>query len=52
MECAGCGLTPFDLPDGVNPELIFDRGDDGVMRCQGCQLAGDPVDYDELGVGD
>lgn len=37
VECEDCGLVPFDLPDGVDPELIFERGDDGVMRCQGCE---------------
>lgn len=36
-ECADCGLVPFDLPDEVDPEFIFERGDDGVMRCQGCE---------------
>jgi hypothetical protein len=38
VECADCGLVPFDLPDGVDPEFIFERGDDGVMRCQGCAM--------------
>lgn len=37
-ECEDCGLAAMDLPDGVEPELIFERGDDRVMRCQGCQM--------------
>lgn len=36
-ECDDCGLAAMDLLDGVDPELIFERDDDGVMRCQGCQ---------------
>jgi len=36
-ECEGCGLAAMDLPDGVDPELIFERDEDGVMLCQGCQ---------------
>jgi hypothetical protein len=28
----------MDLPDGVDPEFIFETCDDGVMRCQGCLL--------------
>ena len=38
MECADCGLAAMDLPDGADPDLIFERGDDGVMRCEGCHL--------------
>jgi len=34
MECVVCGLAPCDLPDGVDPELVFERGDDGQWRCQ------------------
>lgn len=40
-ECDGCGLAAMDLPDGVEPELIFERDDDGIMRCQGCSAAHD-----------
>lgn len=36
-ECEDCGLAAMDLHDGIDPELIFERGDDGVIRCQGCQ---------------
>jgi hypothetical protein len=36
MECATCGLAPCDLPDGVDPELIFETDEDGETRCQGC----------------
>jgi hypothetical protein len=35
-ECADCWLAACDLPDGFDPEFVFERGDDGVMRCQGC----------------
>lgn len=31
-ECENCGLAACDLPDGVDPELIFEDG-----LCQGCQ---------------
>lgn len=36
MDCATCGLTPADLPLGVDPDVVFDRDDDGEIRCQGC----------------
>lgn len=36
MECSVCGLAPCDLPDGIDPELIFERGEDGEVYCQGC----------------
>lgn len=39
LECETCGLAAMDLPDGIDPELIFEPGDDGVMRCQGCAAA-------------
>lgn len=43
VECARCGLTPFDLPDEVDPELVFERGDDGRWYDQGClTLQGQP----------
>lgn len=42
-ECEDCGLVAFDLPEGVDPELIFERDEDGVMRCQGCQAIADGV---------
>lgn len=34
MECATCGLAPCDLPDGVDPEFVFERCEDGEIRCQ------------------
>lgn len=43
-ECTGCGLAACDLPDGVDPEDVFE-GD----YCQGCaQLAaaGRPIGVD------
>lgn len=36
LECARCGLAPVDLPDGVDPELIFETGPDGRIYDQGC----------------
>ncbi|MEV4672158.1 hypothetical protein AB0K34_10950 [Actinomadura sp. NPDC049382] len=36
MECVLCGIASCDLPDSVEPELVFERGDDGQLRCQGC----------------
>lgn len=36
MECVTCGLAPCDLPDGVDPDLVFERGEDGEIRCQVC----------------
>lgn len=42
IECARCGLAPVDLPDGVDPELIFEQGEDGRWYDQGClTLAGE-----------
>lgn len=41
LECTDCGLAPCDLPDDVDPELIFAPGDDDVIRCQGCQILHD-----------
>lgn len=35
-ECADCGLARMDLPDDFDPEFVFTREDDGVMRCAGC----------------
>jgi hypothetical protein len=35
-ECDRCGLAACDLPDGVEPELIFERVGT-AMLCQGCQ---------------
>lgn len=32
-ECAVCGLAPCDLPDGVDPEDVFERVD-GEWLCQ------------------
>ncbi|MDQ3224617.1 MAG: hypothetical protein M3Q75_14275 [Gemmatimonadota bacterium] len=36
-ECDACGVAACDLPDGVDPELIFER-ESGVTRCRGCIL--------------
>jgi len=36
-ECESCGLAAMDLPDGVDPDFIFEVGDDGTVLCQGCQ---------------
>lgn len=33
MECARCGLAPCDLPDDVDPELVFELGEDGDWYC-------------------
>jgi hypothetical protein len=27
MECSTCGLTAADLPDGVDPEFVFEDGE-------------------------
>lgn len=27
LECDGCGLAAIDLPDGVDPELVFEGSD-------------------------
>ena len=35
LECDVCGLAACDLPDGVDPELIFEC-DEGVMHCPTC----------------
>jgi hypothetical protein len=32
-ECAVCGLAPGDLPDGVDPEYVFERVN-GEDYCQ------------------
>lgn len=38
-ECDGCGLAACDLPDGVDPDLIFEvNNDNGRTYCQTCQL--------------
>lgn len=31
LECVCCGLAAVDLPDGVDPEFVFEGG-----YCQGC----------------
>lgn len=38
LECDRCGLAACDLPDEVDPELFFDRADDGTgdMLCRAC----------------
>lgn len=33
MECARCGLAPCDLPDDVDPELVFELGEDCDWYC-------------------
>lgn len=35
-ECDGCGLAACDLPDGVDPDLIFEGDGRGNVYCQGC----------------
>jgi hypothetical protein len=40
-ECARCGLAACDLPDGIDPELIFEHCECGLMLCQGCALLHD-----------
>jgi len=37
-ECAVCGLAECDLPDGVDPEFVFERTR-GVTHCQVCEPA-------------
>ncbi len=37
-ECDECGLAAVDLPDGVDPDLIFQRVG-GRVLCQGCQAS-------------
>lgn len=41
IECAVCGLTPFDLPEFVDPEHVFEVDDNGVTHCWAC--AGNPT---------
>jgi Zn ribbon nucleic-acid-binding protein len=36
LECDACGLAACDLPDGVDPELIFERDIHG-MFCPACR---------------
>lgn len=36
-ECEDCGLAAMDLPDGIDPEFVFERDAAGVMRCGGCE---------------
>lgn len=43
-ECDGCGLTACDLPDGVDPDLIFEGDGRGNVYCQGCASAR-PADW-------
>lgn len=35
VECVLCGLTPFDLPDGIDPEFVFEHNGQAVY-CQAC----------------
>lgn len=37
-ECEFCGLSEFDLPDGVEPDLIFETLYSGETACQGCAI--------------
>lgn len=39
-ECDFCGLSEFDLPDGIDPEFIFEPVHSGTA-CQGCALVED-----------
>ncbi len=39
-ECAYCGLAPCDLPDGVDPDDVFERDDSGEWLCGGCASGG------------
>lgn len=34
-ECDECGVAACDLPDGIDPDLIFE-GCCGQVFCQGC----------------
>jgi hypothetical protein len=34
-ECDRCGVAECDLPDGVDPEFVFERTERGTF-CQGC----------------
>jgi hypothetical protein len=37
QECEACGLAACDLPDGVEPEYIFEKYEGcGLWLCQGC----------------
>jgi len=38
-ECDSCGLTAFDLPEGIYPDLIFEGDGRGHVYCQGCASA-------------
>jgi hypothetical protein len=45
-ECAGCGLSVYDLPhEACDPEIVrdlfFEFADDGSLYCQGCAAAGE-----------
>jgi hypothetical protein len=44
LECVTCGLAPCDLPDGVDPELIFVT-ENGLTHCQGCAGGGITVAF-------
>lgn len=46
VECARCGLTPIDLPDGIDPEALFERGPDGQWYDQGCLTLVDQPNLD------
>lgn len=36
-ECDGCGIAASDLPDGVDPEMMFERSSStGETLCQAC----------------
>lgn len=47
-ECAGCGLSVHDLPDGLGDREVvrdqfFDFADDGTLLCHGCASSGQGV---------
>lgn len=47
-ECDFCGLSDFDLPDGIDPDFIFETVHSGEMACQGCAMTAESVyDWDD-----
>jgi hypothetical protein len=41
LECSGRGLTRFDLPGRIDPELVFKVRHDGETNCH-CLVASPP----------
>lgn len=39
-ECDGCGIAACDLPDGVDPDEVFERMNGQVVLCIGCRGGG------------